>query len=242
VVNAGPTTIGSLTGVGPGDIVYFDGTSWSMYFDGSDVGISGQMDDFDLLDANTILFTLGEATNLPGIGLVDDHDIVRFDRISLGENTSGTFSLYFDGEDVGLDKRSENINAIEVLPDERIVLSTSGLASVPGVKATNEDLLIFTPTTLGSNTSGTWALYFDGSDVGMRGLTNGLAIGLNGDIFLSVYSSTVLGGVTIENEDVFVCRPIELGDNTSCYFLPELYFDGSIWNLQLDDLDGIAIQ
>ena len=241
LLNPGPTTIGSLIGANPEDILYFDGTSWSILFDGSDVGISVQMDDFDFLNANTILFSLGESINLPGIGLVDNHDIVRFDALTLGENTSGTFSLYFDGEDVELDKSSENINAFDLLPDDSIVISTSGRAGVTGVRAANEDLLLFTPTSLGSNTSGSWSLYFDGSDVGLNGIINGLAIASNGDIYLSINSQTIIGGLVIENEDVFVCTPISTGDNTECYFPPDLYLDGSLWNLSADDVDGIAV-
>lgn len=241
LMNAGPTTIGSLVGANPEDILYFDGVSWSIQFDGSDVGISVQLDDFDFLNANTILFSLGESTNLPGIGLVDDHDIVRFDATTLGENTSGSFSLYFDGEDVELDKSSENINAFDLLPDGSIVISTSGRAGVTGVRAANEDLLRFTPSTLGANTSGTWSMYFDGSDVGLSGVINGLAVASNGDIYLSLNNQTTIGSLVIENEDVFVCTPISIGDDTACYFPPDLYLDGSVWNLSADDVDGIAV-
>ena len=31
----------------------------------------------------------------------------------------------------------------------------------------DEDVLAFTPTSLGDVTSGSWAMYFDGSDVGL---------------------------------------------------------------------------
>jgi len=241
LLNPGPTTIGSLVGANPEDILYFDGTSWKMMFDGSDVGISVQMDDFDIVDANTILFSLGEPTSLPGIGLVDDHDIVKFTVNTLGEFTSGTFSLFFDGEDVELDKRSENINAFDLLPNGSLVISTSGRAGVTGVRAGNEDLLLFTPTSTGANTSGSWSLYFDGSDIGLSGVINGLAVAPNGDLYLSVNSQSIIGTLVIENEDIFVCTPITLGETTSCYIHPDLYMDGSVWNLSADDVDGISV-
>ncbi len=73
----------------------------------SDVVVSAKLDDFDLVNSSTILFTLCESTTLPNIGIVDDHDIVQFDAITLGDTTSGTYTLYFNGEDVGLDRKSE---------------------------------------------------------------------------------------------------------------------------------------
>ncbi len=50
-----------------------------------------------------------------------------------------------------------------VLPDGRLLISTLGNVSVTGASGADEDLLVFTPAALGSTTSGTWAMYFDGS-------------------------------------------------------------------------------
>lgn len=234
--------MGSLTGIGQEDIVFFDGSDWFMYFDGSDLGITGQVDDFDIINPTTILMTFYDPINIAGVGLVEDDDIVRFDATSLGEFTSGTFSLYFDGSDVGFDKKPENINAFELLSDGRILISTTGRTSVPGIKgAQNEDIIVFTPTSLGTNTAGSWELYFDGSDLGLRTVINGLTIDQDGNIYLSVDSTTTIGNLVYENEDVFVCSPISLGENTACSFSPEIYFDGSIWNLSDNGLDGVAI-
>ena len=54
------------------------------------------------------------------------------------------------------------------------MISTLGDASVPGIggksiSVRGEDLLVFTPTSLGSTTKGTWTKYFDGSNVGLSG-------------------------------------------------------------------------
>ena len=213
-----------------------------MYFDGSDVGLSVQVDDFDIVSTNTILLSFFNNVTIPGIGSVGDNDIVQFTATSLGSNTAGTFSLYFDGEDVGLEKNPENINAFDLLPDGRLLISTTGHTSVPGIKgAQDEDILVFTPTSLGANTAGTWALYFDGSDVGMRTTIDALGVGSNGDLYISTNSTSTINAVISENEDVFICTPITLGGNTSCYIHPDLYFDGSVWNLANDALDGIAV-
>jgi hypothetical protein len=75
----------------------------------------------------------------------------------------------------------------------------------------------------------------------MRTTINGLSIGSNGDIYLSVDTTTTIGSEVYENEDVFVCAPISLGEDTSCSFYPGRYFDGSVWNLAEDNVDGVAL-
>ena len=93
---------------------------------------------------------------------------MRFDATSLGSTTSGTFSMYFDGSDVGFDTTAEKIDSVSLLPDGRVLISTTGNPVVAGVTgAKDEDVLAFTPTSLGNITSGSWAMYFDGSDVGL---------------------------------------------------------------------------
>ena len=75
----------------------------------------------------------------------------------------------------------------------------------------DEDILAFTPTTLGANTSGTWAMYFDGSDVGLAETNNedidALDVAANGDIYLSTIGVFSVTGVSGDDEDVFVCAP-----------------------------------
>jgi hypothetical protein len=230
------------------DIVYFDGTNWSQFFDSSDVGIttSGQdTDDFVIVDSSTLLLTFDTALTIGGMA-VDPWDVVQFNATSLGSTTAGTFSMYLDGEDVGLDSAEGIIDALDLLPDGRVLISTSSNPSVPGVTgALDEDILAFTPTTLGDATSGTWAMYFDGSDVGLADSggedISGLYVAPNGDIYLSVTTSFAVTGVSGLNEDVFVCVPTSLGDVTACDYQPTLYFDGSVWALDSNAVDGIQI-
>jgi hypothetical protein len=242
--NAGPTTIGTLTGVNDEDVIYYDGSTWSMFFDGSDVDITGELSSFYKVDSDTFLFTLAAATTISPIGAVDNHDIIQFDATSLGSVTAGTFSLYFDGEDVEFADPLEFIDALDVLPDGRLVVSTEGSPIVTGITdGKDEDLLVFTPTTLGTNTSGTWAMYFDGSDVNLNGApdVDGVDIGPDGRIYLTTHEPFAVSGISGDNEDVFVCIPISLGVTTSCSFEPALYFDGSLWGLAADDVDAIDI-
>ena len=98
------------------DIVFFDGTGFSLYFDGSNVGLAGlNLNAFTLPDTGGILLSFSAAASIPGIGTVDDSDIVLFTATSLGNVTAGSFSLYFDGSDVGLTRKQEGIDGIAVL-------------------------------------------------------------------------------------------------------------------------------
>ncbi len=228
------------------DILYFDGANWSIFFDASDVGIasSGQnVDAFTIVDGDTILMSFEDPATL-GTLAVDDWDIVEFTATSLGENTAGSFSLYFDGNDVGLDTASEDIDAIDLLSDGRLLISTTGSPTVPGVAGKDEDVLAFTPATLGENTSGTWAMYFDGSDVGLGDSAedvDAVDVAANGDIYLSAPDPFAVPGVSGFDEDVFVCTPTSLGDVTACTYSPTLFFVGSAWGLGANDVDAINL-
>ncbi|MEO8356166.1 MAG: hypothetical protein ABI621_09645 [Chloroflexota bacterium] len=229
------------------DILYFNGSTWSMFFDASDVGISSSyqdVNDFYIVDADTILMTFSDPTTL-GTLPVDPWDIVQFDATSLGDVTAGTFSLYFDGNDVGFDTTAEYIDGLDVLADGRVLISTTGDPSVPGVAGNDEDILAFTPTSLGDVTSGSWAMYFDGSDVGLADSSNedvnALDVVLNGEIYLSTTVDFTVTGISGFDEDVFACTPISLGEVTACNYSPLLYFDGSNWGLDANDVDGLAL-
>lgn len=226
------------------DVIFYNGASWSMFFDGSDVGVTGELDAFHILDADSILFSLAGSATLSGAGSVQDRDIIRFDATSLGANTAGTFSLYFDGSDVGLGSSDEDIDALSVLPDGRIVISTLGNISVTGASGVDKDLLAFTPTSLGTTTTGTWAMYFDGSDVGLTTTAediDGATVADNGAIYLSTTGSFAVPGRSGADEDVFICAPTALGSTTACTYSSSLAFDGSVWGLDGNNVDAIEL-
>ncbi len=100
---------------------------------------------------------------------MSDSDIVRFTGV-LGPDTSGSFSVFFDGSDVGLGgtwRSSEGIDAVSVDAAGDLYLSTTGSFSVSGVSGGDEDVFRFTPTSLGSTTAGAFQLFLDGSTVGL---------------------------------------------------------------------------
>jgi len=246
LLNSGPTTVGNLTGIRDEDIIRFDGQTWYMFFDGSDVGVGGvDVTAFEIVDSDTILISFDKTITINPIGAVEKQDIVQFDATSTGDVTAGTFSLYLDGSDIGLDTNGENVDALGILSDGRLIISTGSTFSVIGATGADEDLLALTIISTGIDSQGTWELYFDGSDVGLSNSAgedvDAFTIGANGDFYLSTLDIFAVTGVSGFDEDVFICTPLTLGLTTTCTFQTALYFDGSTWNLSADDIDAIDL-
>jgi serine protease AprX len=240
----GPLSVGSVT-VRNEDVVHFDGTSFTVLIDASDVGITGQVDAFAALDADSFVLSVATPTSITGLGTVDDSDLIRLDATSLGPTTSGSLSMYFDGSDVGLSTDGEDVDAIEVLPDGRMLLSTSGAASVAGVIAgADEDLLAFSPTRRGATTAGTFTMWFDGSDVGLTTTAEDIdaaSVAQDGRISLSTLAAFAVAGASGDGDDVSRCTASSLGSVTSCSFEPALVVDGSALGLTGYGIDAVEI-
>lgn len=244
-----PAASGTVGGIdfSDEDVLAFNQNTgaYSMYFDGSDVGLSStDLKDFHINPDGSMLFSTSQSIALAGAGSVEDSDIVRFVPTSNGSNTAGTFSLYFDGSDVGLDTSSEDIDGLAIASNGQIIISTKASFSVPGastnITGADEDLLAFDPTSLGSNTTGTWSIYFDGSDVGLSDGgsedVDGIWIDNAGKLYLTTVGAFSVSGVTGDGSDVFAFTPSSLGSDTSGSFDP--FFDGSDAGLPFP-VDGV---
>jgi VCBS repeat-containing protein len=262
------TTGGTLGGVSftDADILRLaigaNGPQFSLFFDGSDVGLNGNQtaEDIDafafLPNGSIIVSTIGPfsvpgpgGTTLTGAG----EDLLQFWPTSLGPATAGTWEFFFDGSDVGLSGSNENIDAVAVLDDDRIVISTAGAFAANGVSGQDEDLIAFTGTLGSSDTSGTWEYYFNGTPSSI-GLGEFASEDIDG-LFVSdpdaptLYFSTrgnfsvpLPGGtLTGANEDVFAFHPTSLGSNTTGAFDPVLTLDGSLYGLGGFDIDGFYL-
>ncbi|MCO6458332.1 MAG: matrixin family metalloprotease, partial [Pirellulaceae bacterium] len=223
------STINGLA-VSDEDIVAFDGVNVRLLFDGSDVGLGGErISAFDVISPTEILLSFETPW-----GSVDDSDIVLFVATSLGDNTAGAFYWYLDGSDVGLSTNGEDLDALTLLDDGSLLLSTIDVASVPGRTFQDEDVFRFIPTSLGTNTSGSFVPFFDGSDAN-KGLSqssnedvDGLAV-QGSKLYLSTLGNfSVPGGVIGEDDDVFVY------DTATGAYEPALFF-----NLSGNDLWGL---
>jgi len=183
---AGPGSLPGLLGgpdadgtVDDSDIVRFtpvstgdttDG-SFTFFFDGSDVGLTSEAEDIDAIavsaEGTLLISTTGSvsAAGADGLGA----DLLLFRPVNLGAVTAGSFSLFFDGSDVGLENNSrEGIDAAAWGRDGTLLFSTIGPVSVAGLNAENEDILQFKPTRLGASTAGTHSLFLDLSALGIN--------------------------------------------------------------------------
>ncbi|MEM7354267.1 MAG: M36 family metallopeptidase, partial [Acidobacteriota bacterium] len=108
--------------------------------------------------------------------------------------------------------------------------------AVPGVgTVADEDIVSFDEVT------GTWALEFDGSDVGLGSLEiSGLAFLPSGDFLLSFTQPGTVGGIAVDDSDIVQFTPTSLGATTAGTF--SLFFDGSDVALTSngEDIDAIA--
>ena len=219
-----------------GGVAYMDedivvnvlGTSdWAMYFDGSDVGITKNLTDFTFTPDGCMLMTFNGNQNVPGVGKVKPQDLVKFCATQTGADTAGTFTLYFDGSDVGLAAGAEIIDALEVMPNGDLLISTKSSSSVPQnpgppVKGKKSDLMVFHGTSYGANTAGTWEVYFNSLLVDGLKRENIISLYMDPalDKYVSFWDKFTVGGVTGDANDIVVIHP----DNTVTKF-----WEGSDW-------------
>lgn len=226
-----------IVGVNPEGVV-------TQYFDGSDVGLAGfTVDAFARLADGALALSFTEPGTVPGVpGTVDDSDLVRFAPTSLGKDTAGAFTLWFDGSDVAMTTDDEDIDAVEVLADGRIALSTTGDLKISGLTAPDEDLTAFTATSLGPTTVGSFAVLFDGSDVGLTTAdedVDAVAFRTDGTVALSTIGALSVPGLTASDDDVVTFTPTALGRDTAGVFA--ILFDGAGLGLEPDDVTGVDI-
>ncbi len=230
------------------DIVYYDpeAAAWGILFDGSNVGVRrANLDAFTFVNDEaglSILMSFNRALlmRIDGrITAIDDSDIVRFVPTQLGHNsTAGSFEQYFMGVDVGLERSSEDIDALALDAQGNLVLSTMGTLSTPDLQAADEDLVVAT------GLQAPLSILFDGSDVGLTAGSEDIgALWIDGN---KLYLTTKLwfraegnnGPLEGDATDIFVCELLNTGSNTACNLSP--FF--SAWDHGLLGLiDAIAL-
>lgn len=200
---------------------------------------------FYLADNGDIYVSFNKSQNMHGKAnyhgpeQIKDTNIYRFVPDSLGENTAGHFELYFDGSDVGLSSDGEDIDALYIEPSGSLIISTLDL-KVPGsggttLRGKDEDLLVFTPTSLGENTAGTWSLFLNGSAQGLNEPSediSGVWLNSQSQIFLTAKGNFSVAGAQGDGADIFVCT---LG-GSGCTF--SLALDGSTIGLAGERIHG----
>jgi hypothetical protein len=250
MVYISPTGSGKVGGVpfAPADILRYDKAqnSWAMFFDGSDVKAAKNLSAFAIQSNDELLISWLANQPIPNQGTFAPQDIARFTPTQTGSTTTGSFAWFFDGSDVGLSSTAEKIDALGELPDGRLLISTVGTAAVPGaggttIKAQDEDILVFTPASLGANTSGTWALYFDGTPIpGLKGEDiNGFwQDPTTGDRYITILGAFNVGGVKGNGKDILKLTP---DGGAPGGWAVSLYWDGSTFGFP-SNLDGLEMQ
>lgn len=153
------------------DVIRFDGAAYEMVLDGSDVGLTNfRIDALAQVAPDQFVLSFSEAGPVPGVGLVNDSDLVLFEATGLGDETAGSFSLYLAGSELGLDGPSEDVDAVEI-QGRRLFLSSTGPFSIPtpdGLLAGGEeDILVCERPADGGTGCTTLSVAFDGSAIGL---------------------------------------------------------------------------
>lgn len=143
--------------------------TWTMMLDGTAAGLPAPAD-IDALVVkridlgHTLYLSFDNPVAVPGLGTVDDSDVVTYTRVLL--NTP-VWALAFDGSAHGLTTSAEDIDGLALGPGG-LEFSTLGGFSVPGtqggtLKGADEDVFGF------NIYSAAYGLILDGTSIGMAG-------------------------------------------------------------------------
>ncbi len=192
-------TAGGLA-VTPVDIVRFIPTqlgpntagTFTWFFRGASVGLantsSNVIDALTLTGDGGLLLSTAGSFSVPGVSGRDE-DLLLFTPNQAGDYSSGAFSLFFDGSDVGLSESAdEDIwDVWQGSGNNELYLTTKGAFSVPGLSGDAVDIFICTPGSLGANTDCTYRLFWDGSTHGLTGeVVDGFSIDQGGKAFSAI--------------------------------------------------------
>jgi hypothetical protein len=123
---------------------------WAVHFDGSNAGLpaAADIDAYDYRHHNPTFtswhyISFDKPVAVPGLGIVDDSDVVLYYQSSLLGNS---WRMFFDGSQYGLTTNAEDVDSIEVYSNGYMNFSTSGNYAVPHppnfvLKGGDEDVL-----------------------------------------------------------------------------------------------------
>ena len=150
--------------VRPTDIVSFqvsqlgtdtDGT-FELHFAGENVGLSSAGEHIDALhrfpDGRMVMSTVS-SHSVPGAE-GHDEDLIVFSPAAFGNETAGTWDSYLDGSDV--EWSGQDVDAVSLDEEGHIYLSSHDRFSPAIGPVAANDILLFRPTSLGRETTGTY--------------------------------------------------------------------------------------
>jgi hypothetical protein len=123
---------------------------------------------------------------------------------------------------------TKNVDAIALDASGKLLISLASSGDVTGASSVqDEDVIRFTATSLGATTVGSFAFYFDGSDVGLATSTDedvdGAFLASDGRLYMTtlgdfsvpVTSGTTTPVITGNNDDVLRFQPTSTGPTTA---------------------------
>ena len=173
------------------------------------------------LGDRSILLSSGGAEVAGGLAIQAD-DLADFDP------AAGTAVLSLEGDAVF--SANESIDALAVLDNGHLIISTTGTATLGGLTFADEDLVDYDPTT------DTATMLLDGSTV-FSGNEDIDAVSMlaNGNLVISTTANATLGGVSFQRDDLV---EYDIATDTAT-----LLFDGaSEFSNANENIDGVTVQ
>lgn len=240
---AANVTVGGMAAQGA-DILRYTKSSnnWTMVYDGSVRGTAKNISAFALTDDGSLLLVFSANQVITGLGTATPYDVVKFTPTTPGVFPlgAGTYNWFFQGQAKGLTTAAEKIDALDLVNGVRLLLSTTGAASVPlpggGVlKAADEDAFTYNPT----NNEWLTPLRLDGSVV--PGLAAEDVNGIwddpqNDDYYITILGVFNLGGVSGNDKSIVRLVPNGSGGWTPSlvdWLAPGATFTGKIDGLEI---------
>lgn len=166
-------------------------------------------------NATQILLSTSGSAELGGLSFEDD-DLILFDT------STELATLYFDS---GLFRKDEDIDAVSVLANGNIVLSTRTDAVLGGLEFRDGDLVEYDPF---DNTA---TLYFDENRFAASEEVSAFDVLANGNLLISTRGNAKLAGLKFKDGDVVEYDPV---NHIASLFFSESLFTG---NADINALD-----
>ncbi len=197
-------TLGGLTFT-PDDLVDYDpvADTATLYFDGTHFSNNENIDAVDVLSNGLIVLSTTGSARLGGLNFRDG-DLVAYDP------STDTATLFFSEDRFSA---NEDVDAVHVLPNGHILLSTTGSAQLGGLNFRDGDIVEYDPA------SDTASLFFSEDNFSANEDIDGFHLLDNGNLLISTTSTATLGSLTFTDGSIAEYDPVT--------GIATLYFDES---------------
>jgi hypothetical protein len=148
----GAVTLPGVGTVQDEDVVFFNGGTWTLYFDGSVNGVGGtDLDAISIVGGN-LYFSTDDTAVPPGAGGTgDDADIYRW-------NGGSSYTRIYDASALGWS--TANVDGFVRIDATHFYISYSTDTTVPVLGAVQDEDVVY-------YNAGLWSVYFDGTSLGL---------------------------------------------------------------------------